>query len=82
MRRREIQMTYNAKHGITPTTVISTIKDIGLKGKNSDTPTEVPKGINREAYIKKLELEMDMAAAELNFEKAAELRDQILSLSE
>lgn len=40
----------------------------------------MPKGVSQEAYIKRLELEMDMAAANLDFEKAVELRDTILSI--
>ncbi|MFA6080328.1 MAG: excinuclease ABC subunit UvrB [Candidatus Gracilibacteria bacterium] len=78
-RRRATQIVYNTKHGITPTTIISSIKDLGFKDKTQ--PVEVPKGISQEAYIKRLELEMDVAAANLDFEKAAEIRDTILSIS-
>lgn len=78
-RRRKIQMGYNKKHNITPKTIISSIKDLGLKGKKS-TEVAVPKGVDKEAFIRRLELEMDMAAANLDFEKAAELRDRILEL--
>lgn len=79
-RRRKVQIEYNTKHGITPTTIISSIKDLGFKEKKEKID-KVPKGINKEAYIRKLELEMDIAAANLDFEKAAELRDAILELS-
>jgi excinuclease ABC subunit B len=78
-RRREVQIAYNTEHGITPTTIISSIKDLGFKDKVQNI--EVPKGISQEAYIKRLELEMDVAAANLDFEKAATLRDTILSIT-
>lgn len=79
-RRRQVQIDYNTKHGITPTTIISTIKDLGFKGKKEKID-KIPKGVNKEAYIRRLELEMDIAAANLDFEKAADLRDTILELS-
>lgn len=77
-RRRAVQIAYNEKHWITPTTIISSIKDLWFKDKKQNI--EVPKGISQEAYIKRLELEMDVAAANLDFEKAANLRDTILSI--
>lgn len=79
-RRRKIQIEYNEKHSITPTTIISSIKDLGFKDKK-EKGAAVPKWVNKEAYIRRLELEMDIAAANLDFEKAAELRDMILELS-
>lgn len=78
-KRRAVQIEYNEKHGMTPTTIISTIKDLGFKDKNE--VADLPKGVSLEAYIKRLELEMDVAAANLDFEKAANLRDKILELS-
>ncbi len=78
-KRRRIQIEYNTKHGITPTTVISSIKDLGFK-EAKESLQKIPKGIDKEAYIRRLELEMDIAAANLDFEKAAELRDIILEL--
>ena len=78
-RRRALQITYNEQHGITPTTIISSIKDLGFKEKKEKID-HIPKGIDKEAYIRRLELEMDIAAANLDFEKAAELRDIILEL--
>lgn len=77
--RRKVQIDYNEKHGITPTTIISSIKDLWFKEKKEKI--DVPKWINKEVYIRRLELEMDIAAANLDFEKAAELRDTILELS-
>lgn len=78
-RRRAVQIAHNLKHWITPTTIISSIKDLGFKDKVQNI--EVPKGISQEAYIKRLELEMDVAAANLDFEKAANIRDTILSIN-
>lgn len=81
--RRELQMKYNADHGITPKTILSSIKDLGFKGKKEEKKSETPKWKNasqKEAYIKRLELEMDVAAANLDFERAAELRDEIMGM--
>jgi excinuclease ABC subunit B len=77
--RREIQIAHNEKIGMTPTTVFSTIKDIGIPSKKkklslSGDPKDIKKDIAR------LELEMDIAAANTEYELAAELRDQILEL--
>ena len=78
-KRRQVQIDYNTKHGITPTTIISSIKDLGFKDKK-EIIEKIPKWVDRDAYIRRLELEMDIAAANLDFEKAAELRDIILEL--
>lgn len=80
-RRRAIQHAYNVKHNITPTTVISSIKEISIPQKK----TEIFDGGNmtRESIktlIKRLELEMDVASANLDFEKAAQIRDELVSL--
>lgn len=80
-RRREIQEAYNTEHGITPTTVVSRIKTLELPSKKKDYETPALKGKSKDALLKRLELEMDVAAANLEFEKAAELRDEILALS-
>lgn len=76
-RRRAVQESYNQTHGITPTTIVSSIKEIGLKGKRL-AKTEYS-GDPR-AVLKRLELEMDVAASNLDFELAAELRDKISEL--
>ena len=77
-RRRAIQHAYNIEHGITPTTIISSIKEIGLKGKKKDSlDSLLPSDL--ETHIKRLELEMDVAAANLDFETAAELRDELIA---
>jgi excinuclease ABC subunit B len=80
-RRRAVQVAYNTKHGITPTTIISSVKNVSIPKKK----TEIFAGgeMTKEkvaVYIKRLELEMDVAAANLDFERAAEIRDELLSV--
>ncbi|PID83908.1 excinuclease ABC subunit B [Candidatus Gracilibacteria bacterium] len=80
-RRREIQQKYNLDHDITPTTIVSKIKDIGIqskKGKNLENITI--QNEDKKTALKRLELEMDIASANLEFEKAAEIRDMIVEL--
>lgn len=81
-RRRKIQEEYNREHGITPTGVKKAIE----KGMRPDLPEEAKKAklnlnkIPKDEYkhlIKDLTAQMDIAAANLEFEKAAELRDII-----
>lgn len=87
-RRRAIQMAYNVKHGITPETVIRAIQDIAMeKDTRADEaiPKIDPKKIPRSEmgrFIRELEDQMDLAALNLEFEKAAELRDEIDMLKE
>jgi excinuclease ABC subunit B len=82
-RRRKIQMAYNEEMGITPETVRSNIKDITRSIYESDYWTvpvvkEEPAAYGAdEGTLKKLDEEMRAAAARLEFEKAAELRDRI-----
>lgn len=78
-KRRAIQHQYNLDHGITPETIVSRIKDTGLKGKKLHDG-EMLKGENLKAHIKRLELEMDIASANLDFELAAEIRDELLAM--
>lgn len=78
-RRREVQIAHNQKHGITPTTILSSIKEISIPSKKKD-PFDGGHIANVEAYKKRLELEMDVAAANLDFERAAEIRDELMSL--
>ncbi|MEG0005942.1 MAG: excinuclease ABC subunit UvrB [Clostridium sp.] len=80
-RRRKVQIKYNEKHGITPTTVIKAIHN------NLQVSKEVDKDIeniideeNLKEIIDVLEKEMKIAASELDFERAANLRDKIKSL--
>lgn len=77
-RRREIQKAYNEKHNITPKTILSSIKEIGIPSKKKD-PFDGGHIANVEAYIKRLELEMDVAAANLDYERAAEIRDELFA---
>ena len=87
-RRREKQREYNAEHGITPTTIIRNISDIVAHTASKDSvtvDTGVPEvnnlvGHNLRAYIEDLEKRMRAAAADLEFEEAGRLRDQIRKL--
>lgn len=80
-RRRKIQQDYNKKHGITPTSIAKNID----KGMRPDLPdSEKPrldlKKVPKDEYkhlIRDLTRQMDMASANLQFERAAELRDMI-----
>lgn len=81
-RRRKIQEDYNKKHNITPTSIAKTIE----KGMRPDLPEEAKKAkldlkkIPKDEYghlIRDLSAQMELAAANLEFEKAAELRDII-----
>jgi len=87
-RRREIQMSYNAEHGITPTTVIKKVHDII---QATETPEErKKKGLEKDpesmsddelrAAISVLEKEIHRAAADLHFERAAQLRDEVMAM--
>jgi len=80
-RRRAVQIAYNEKHGITPTTIISSVKDVSIPKKKNEifAGGEMTKE-KLDVYIKRLELEMDVAAANLDFERAAEIRDELLSV--
>ncbi|MGP6138774.1 excinuclease ABC subunit UvrB [Jeotgalibaca sp. A127] len=88
-RRRSIQEAYNKEHGITPKTIIKEVRgliaithapeDVGETGSTY----EIFKAMNREQrreLLDQIDMEMRQAAKELNFEKAAELRDIILEL--
>ncbi len=87
-RRREVQEAFNAKHGITPKTIQKEIRDI-IRATKAAEATEVyesDKSIakmtkkEREVFIDNLETEMKQAARDLQFERAAELRDLMLEL--
>ena len=86
-RRREIQMEYNKEHGITPTTIQKSVRDLIAISKKVAAEelrlTKDPESMNEkelEKLIKNLEKQMKKAAAELNFEAAAELRDKLIEL--
>lgn len=88
-RRREAQLAYNAEHGITPKTIIKAISDIIEREKETtqaiqSREIEILKGgynlllaTGRKKYVKALEKEMLEAAKDLEFERAALLRDEI-----
>ena len=86
-RRREIQEAYNKEHGITPTTIKKAVRDLIAVSK-AVAETEVKLKKDPESMIKKelknlisqLEKQMRQAAADLNFEQAAELRDKMIEL--
>jgi excinuclease ABC subunit B len=78
-KRRAIQHQYNLDNGITPETIVSRIKDTGLKGKKLHDDDTMRRE-NPRTRMKRLELEMDIASANLDFELAAEIRDELLSM--
>lgn len=78
-RRRTIQAAYNIQHGITPKTIVKEIKNIMPQEElRQDGPklSELPEE-EIAKVITHLELEMDLAAGKMEFERAAEIRDQI-----
>ncbi len=89
-RRRKIQMEYNEKHGIIPTTVKKAVRDVieATKAAEDQGEYEVNYGDKADSkeelqsLIDKLTKEMKDAAANLQFERAAELRDRILEIQE
>lgn len=86
-RRRQIQQEYNEEHGITPTTIQKAVRDLISISKAADT---MDKGLLKELEsmdkkelekaIKEITKRMHQAAAELNFELAAQLRDEMVEL--
>lgn len=78
-RRREIQAKYNEEHGITPKTISKDIRDVLEATKSIDETKELDEETTT-AIIEQLTQEMFIAAEELDFEKAAQLRDRIKKL--
>ncbi|MBI4521759.1 MAG: UvrB/UvrC motif-containing protein, partial [Gemmatimonadetes bacterium] len=90
-RRRAIQVAYNLEHGITPQSIVKSIAEIEFATRVADA-REKPRlkvrearatyadEINREEFLKILEQQMQEASANLDFERAALLRDQIFEL--
>ena len=86
-RRREIQKAYNKEHGITPTTIKKAVRDLIAVSK-AVAETEVklkkdPESMSKKELknlISQLEKQMRQAAAELNFEEAANLRDRMIEV--
>jgi len=92
-RRRDIQQRYNAEHGITPRSIIKSMEEVRLSTHVADARTERPEPklavqdrvdlrdpAKRAAMIQVLERQMREAAANLEFELAAMLRDQVNEL--
>ena len=81
-RRRAIQTAYNKKHGITPKTIIKAVHDIAEEGKKLELRrpkydhTKIPKD-EKKRLMEELEKQMEIAAQNLEFEKAADLRDEV-----
>ncbi len=82
-RRRAIQVAYNKKHGITPKTILKAIKDIAeehtkakLKNVRKYDHTKIPKD-EKKRLVEELEAQMALAAENMEFEKAADLRDEV-----
>ncbi len=86
-RRRAIQQAYNEEHGITPQTIKKAVRELITISKKAE---EITQGIEKDmesmskkelqALEKKLQKQMNTAAAELNFELAAKVRDQLFEL--
>jgi len=81
-RRRTIQVEYNKKHGITPQTIIKAVHNIAEEGKKLELRrpkydhTKIPKD-EKKRLMEELEKQMEIAAQNLEFEKAADLRDEM-----
>jgi excinuclease ABC subunit B len=93
-RRRQIQVAHNAEHGITPRTVAKSADQVRFITRVADARTEAPRGrgakvaepaadydvVDIEAMVRLLEEQMREAAKALDFETAAQLRDQLFEL--
>lgn len=86
-RRRKIQAEYNEKHGITPQTIKKAVRDlISISKKVETSSDDIVKDIESmseneiDKLVAKIKKQMHTAAAELNFELAAKLRDQLLEI--
>jgi len=86
-RRRKIQNEYNIKHGITPKSIQKKVRDlISISKKVDQNINEIEKDLESmskqelEEMVKKITKQMHTAAAELNFELAAQLRDKMIEI--
>nr|WP_058300403.1 excinuclease ABC subunit UvrB [Gorillibacterium timonense] len=88
-RRRTIQMAFNEAHGVTPTTIKKRVRDVIEATKVAEQKADYLAGVkeggklskrDRATVIERLEKEMKEAAKNLQFERAAELRDAIMEL--
>jgi excinuclease ABC subunit B len=88
-RRRAKQVAYNKQHGIEPVSIVKAVRDLTdqlggkaqaeARGERPVHPTQMPKD-ELKRLISELEIQMKQAAKELEFEKAAVLRDEIFEL--
>ena len=80
-RRRALQEAYNEAHGITPESVRTAIRNVLEITKKVEESSAVPlTDEEREALARQIEEEMLTAAKDLEFERAAKLRDRLLEL--
>ncbi len=87
-RRRNVQQAHNAKHGITPTSIHKSVQEVRFVTRVADVreradkpaPAEEPEHLDSGQLIEVLEQQMREAAADLDFERAAQLRDQVFEL--
>ena len=87
-RRRQIQIDYNKENGITPKTIEKSVREVIEATKVAEAADDFYDGRSakemtlkeRQDYIKKLEKDMREAAANLEFERAAILRDRIMEM--
>jgi excinuclease ABC subunit B len=87
-RRRAIQMKYNEENGITPTTIEKAVREVTRATQVAEASDDYYEARTakemtqreKQDYIKRLEKEMKEAAAQLQFERAAVLRDRILEM--
>ena len=88
-RRRKVQMAYNEEHGITPQSIQKSVRDlISISKKVAEEELRMekdPESMSKselEKLIQKVSKQMKKAAAELNFEAAAQLRDKLIELKQ
>jgi excinuclease ABC subunit B len=90
-RRRAVQRAYNEEHGITPTTIVKSVEEMLLSTRVADARTERPgrvaepkatyaDEVDLEQWSKILEEQMKKAAAAQDFERAAQLRDELFEV--
>jgi excinuclease ABC subunit B len=87
-RRRAIQREHNATHGITPVSISKSVEEVRFVTRVADARSEAPRrkrpaepsDLDPEQWVEVLERQMREASAELDFELAAQLRDQIFEL--
>ena len=88
-RRREIQQAYNHEHGITPTTIQKSVRElISISKEIAQEEMQLERGAEEmtkeelEKHITEIRKKMEKAAGDLNFEAAAEYRDRLIQLKE